>query len=179
MCSSDLLVAAVAGLVIVKRLGDDWKNRLLYWRGKYAHPAYDAFLTTRKQPFDAAELLAAFPAVRDSGFDHKVQLETWLRLYPQHEQHPVILSTNSQWIIQRDLYLIALLFLLVFLLAWPITRGVPFNIAGAYVFIFGAQFFFLLLMARRDGLRLVDNLLGVALGVDKREDKGSGGRRII
>ncbi|MCB1753595.1 MAG: hypothetical protein KDI74_17940 [Gammaproteobacteria bacterium] len=172
-------VTAIAGVALAKRLDDNWKNRLLYWRGQYAHPAYDAFLTTRKQPFESSELLSAFPAVKDSGFSHKVQLETWMRLYPKHEQHPVILSTHNQWLMQRDFYLIALLFLLVFLVAWPLNRGIPFNIAGAYVFIYGAQFMFLLFMARRVGVRLVDNLLGVALGVDKREDQGSGGRRII
>ena len=172
-------VVATAGVFLAKRLDENWKNRLLYWRGEYAHPAYDAFLTTRKQPFESAELLAAFPEVKDSGFNHKVQLDTWMRLYPKHQNHPVILSTRSQWMMQRDFYLIATLFLIVFLLAWPLNRGVSFNIASAYVFIYGAQFLFLLFMARRVGLRLVDNLLGVALGVDKREDKGSKGRRII
>jgi hypothetical protein len=172
-------VTAIAGVVVAKRLNDNWKNRLLYWRGENSHPSYDAFLTTRKQPFESAELLAAFPEVKDSGFNHKVQLDTWMRLYPKHEEHPIILSTYSQWMMQRDFYLIATLFLLVFLVAWPINRSVPFNIAGAYVFIYGAQFLFLLFMARRVGLRLVDNLLGVALGVDKREDKGPKGRRVI
>ena len=172
-------LTAISGVVMAKRLDENWKNRLLYWRGQYAHPAYDAFLTTRKQPFDSSELLSAFPAVKDSGFSHKVQLETWMRLYPKHEQHPVVLSTYGQWMMQRDFYLIALLFLLVFLVVWPLNRSIPFNIAGAYVFIYGAQFIFLLIMARRVGVRMVDNLLGVALGVDKREDEGSGGRRII
>jgi hypothetical protein len=172
-------VMAIAGVITAKRLDDNWKNRLLYWRWEYAHPAYDSFLTTRKQPFESVELLAAFPEVKNSGFNHKVQLDTWMRLYPKHQAHPVIQSTHSQWMMQRDFYLIATLFLSVFLVAWPLNRGVPFNIAGAYAFIYGAQFIFLLFMARRVGLRLVDNLLGVALGVDKREDKGSGGRRII
>jgi hypothetical protein len=172
-------VMAIAGVFVAKRLDDNWKNRLLYWRWEFAHPAYDAFLTTRKQPFESAELLAAYPDVKDSGFNPKVQTDTWMRLYPKHQEHPVILSTYSQWMMQRDFYLIAMLFLVVFLVAWPVNRGVPFNIASAYVFIYGAQFIFLLFMARRVGLRLVDNLLGVALGVDKRGDKGPRGRRII
>ncbi len=174
------VVMAIAGVLLTKRVSEEWKNRLLYWRKENAHPSFDAFLTTRKQPFESAELLAAFPNVKDSGFSHKVQLETWKRLYPKHQEHPVIISTHAQWMMQRDFYLIASLFLVVFLLGWPLNRGVPFNIASAYVFIFGAQFLFLLFMARRVGLRLVDNLLGVAIGADKKGDKkGSGGRRVI
>ncbi|MCB1763199.1 MAG: hypothetical protein KDI27_08705 [Gammaproteobacteria bacterium] len=172
-------VIALGGVLLTRFLDEQWKNRLLYWRWEYPHPAFNAFLTTRKQPFETSELLAAFPEVRDSGFNHSMQLQTWHRLYPKYQDHPVILSTYSQWLMQRDFYLIALLFLLLFLLAWPVNRGIPFNLVSAYLFIYGAQFLFLLFMARRVGLRLVDNLLGVALGVDQREDKGSGGRRTI
>lgn len=168
---------AVVGVVLTKRLSEFWKNRLLYWRWRYPHPAYDAFLTTRKQPFDSTELLAAFPAVKDSGFNPQVQLDTWMGLYSRYRDRPVIAITLGQWMIQRDLYLIASLFLIVFLVIWPINQGAPFNIAGAYVFIFGAQFLFLLFMARRVGLRLVDNLLGVALGLDDSAATGSGRKR--
>jgi hypothetical protein len=168
---------AIIGVVSTKKLSEEWKNRLLYWRWRYPHPACDAFLTTRKQPFGSAELLAKFPKVKDSGFNPQVQLDTWMELYPHFRERPVIVITQGQWMIQRDLYLIASLFLMVFLLTWPINRGVPFNVAGAYVFIYGAQFLFLLFMARRVGLRFVDNLLGTALGLDDSDNGGARKKR--
>ena len=120
--------------------------------------------------------MAAFPEVKDSGFSRKVQLETWHALYRKHQQEPVVATTHGQWMMQRDFYTVAVVFLLAFLLIWPVNAAIPFNIASAYLFVFGAQFLFLLFMARRVGLRLVDNLLGVALGIDD-EESGKGGRR--
>ena len=62
------VVVAIVAILVALKLGDDWKNRLLFWRWRYAHPAFDAFLNTRRQPFEASQLMAAFPAVKDSGF---------------------------------------------------------------------------------------------------------------
>jgi hypothetical protein len=170
------VVVAVIAILAANGLGEEWKNRLLFWRWQNAHPAFNAFLNNRRQPFEASQLMAAFPAVKDSGFNRKVQLETWHALYRKHQQEPVIATTQGQWMMQRDFYLVAVVFLLAFLLAWPVNAGIPFNIASAYMFVFGAQFLFLLFMARRVGLRLVDNLLGVALGITD-EESGKGGRR--
>ncbi|MCW8905379.1 hypothetical protein, partial [Sedimenticola sp.] len=69
---------AVAGAVLVQRLPELWKNRLLYARSQFPHPASDAFLTTRKQPFESRDLQAKFPMVKDSGFSRRVQTEVWL-----------------------------------------------------------------------------------------------------
>ena len=63
----------------------------------------------------------------------------------------------------RDLYLLALIFLLAFFTGWAINYDVPFQIVNVYLFLFGAQYLFLLLMARKVGYRLVDNVLGVDL----------------
>lgn len=163
---------AIIGLLLAHRLAARWKNRLLYARWSNPHPARDAFLTTRKQPFEHQALLSRYPDVKDSGFDPAVQVETWRRIYPRYREHPVITSTLGQWTLFRDLYLIALLFALVFLLSWPFNGGVPFQIASSYVFVYGAQLIFLFFMGRRVGLRLVDNLLGLALGVEP--DQGLG-----
>ena len=67
----------------------------------------------------------------------------------------------------RDLYCMSLLFLPVFLLSWILNSDMPLSIASTYVFMFGAQF--LLLTARRVGLKLVDNVLAVALGMDEQQ----------
>ena len=50
------------------------------------------------------------------------------------------------------------------------------------MFVFGAQFLFLLLAARRVGYKLVDNVLAVSLGMDDKDQglgSGKGGRRVI
>ncbi|MES9873723.1 MAG: hypothetical protein ABW116_09185 [Candidatus Sedimenticola sp. 20ELBAFRAG] len=158
--------------VLVWRLGDEWKNRILYLRTNYAHPAFNAFLPTRKQPFETGKLLQSFPEVKDSGFNPGVQIATWLDLLRKHGDKPVVMNTRIHWQILRDLYLLALVFLGVFLIGWLFNYGIPFQIVSAYLFLFGAQFLFLLLMARKVGYRLVDNVLGVALGLDDSNPKG-------
>lgn len=76
----------------------------------------------------------------------------------------------------RDIYILSIYFLCFFLIGWLINLGVPFQIVGIYLFLFGTQTLFLLFAARRTGYRLVDNVLGLALGIE--EDKGlSLGRR--
>ncbi|WP_135606978.1 hypothetical protein [Solemya velesiana gill symbiont] len=167
------LMVMVVVVALVWRLGTEWKNRILYMRMNYPHPAFNAFLTNRRQPFETSALVQAFPKVKDSGFNPQVQIETWNALHKQHADMPVVMNTRIHWHILRDLYLLALVFLGVFLVGWVVNFRVPFQIVSAYLFLFGAQFLFLLLMARKVGYRLVDNVLGVALGMDdsKQKDK--------
>ncbi|MEW8044338.1 MAG: hypothetical protein G8D28_08480 [gamma proteobacterium symbiont of Phacoides pectinatus] len=149
----------------LRRLDDQWKNRLLFFRWREPHPARDAFLSTRRQPFGSGELLSAFPEVKDAGFDPGVQVESWERAHQRHAANPVVLNTEIHWRMLRDLYVLGLLFLIVFLLGWLAKAGIPFQLVATYVFLFGAQVLFLLLAARRLGFRLVDNVLGVELGL--------------
>ncbi|MCB1857305.1 MAG: hypothetical protein KDI63_03490 [Gammaproteobacteria bacterium] len=166
------------GLAAAWRLHDDWKHRLIYLRWRHPHPASNAFLAVRRQPFDQQALLSRFPQVKDSGFDPQVQTSAWLSVYPQYSQQQVIVDTMKHWSLIRDLYVIAILFLVVFFVAWLSMYPVPFGIVSSHIFIFGAQVIFLFLMARRVGFRLVDNLLGVCLGVDTEpEPVRSSGKR--
>ncbi|MET0013276.1 MAG: hypothetical protein ABW085_06400 [Sedimenticola sp.] len=168
------LLVMVAVVLLVWRLGAEWKNRILYMRMNYPHPAFNAFLANRRQPFETSQLVQAFPEVKDSGFNPKVQVDTWDRLHRKHAGKPVVMNTRFHWHILRDLYLLSVVFLGVFLVGWLANMEVPFQIISAYLFLYGAQFLFLLLMARKVGYRLVDNVLGVALGLD---DSKPGGKK--
>ncbi|MES9897580.1 MAG: hypothetical protein ABW148_00995 [Sedimenticola sp.] len=159
-----LVMVSVVGLTW--RLNGEWKNRILYLRMRYAHPAFNAFLPTRRQPFETVDLLKAFPYVKDSGFNHQVQVDTWDFLHKKYADKPVVMNARIHWQILRDLNLLAVVFLGVFLIGWLVNYDVPFQIVSAYLFLFGGQSLFLMLMARRVGYRLVDSVLGVALGID-------------
>jgi hypothetical protein len=167
---------AVGGALLAQKLSPDWKNRLLYMRWQFPHPSQDAFLTVRKQPFESQALLAAYPMVKDSGFSRQVQVETWHKAYEEHATLPVVLNTRLHWDMLRDIYVLSLFFLVLFLLAWLINIGVPFQIVSIYVFLYGAQTLFLMFTARKVGVRLVDNVLGVSLGL-KEEKKQPLGRK--
>lgn len=168
---------AVAGTLLVQRLPEMWKNRLLYARSHYPHPASDAFLTSRKQPFESVDLQARFPAVKDSGFSRKVQTEVWLDAARRHGDKPVVLNTRIHWDMLRDIYILSLYFLGFFLFAWIVNLGVPFQIVGIYMFLYGTQTLFLLFAARRTGFRMVDNVLALELGMEEERGKPLGRKR--
>ncbi|WP_321529372.1 hypothetical protein [Sedimenticola selenatireducens] len=165
---------AVAGAVLVQRLPELWKNRLLYARSQFPHPASDAFLTTRKQPFESRDLQAKFPMVKDSGFSRRVQTEVWLDAYQRHNGKAVVLNTRIHWDMLRDIYILSLYFLGFFLVGWIINMGVPFQIVGIYLFLYGTQTLFLLFTARRTGFRVVDNVLALELGMEEDSSKPLG-----
>ena len=169
---NNLLITAVSfGLaafiaLYVWKLDEVWKNRLLYMRWQFPHPAQDAFLTSRKQPFDSKKLLAAFPQIKDAGFSRVKQTEVWEQLYRKYSDKTVVINTDIHWRILRDIYCLSLMFIPPFAIAWLLNSDMPLSIAATYVFLFGAQFLFLLLAARSIGLKLVDNVLGVSIGMD-------------
>jgi hypothetical protein len=167
-------VIAVAGAVLVQRLPEVWKNRLLYARHLYPHPASEAFLTSRKQPFESIDLQAKFPQVKDAGFSRKVQTEVWFEAYRRHNAKPVVLNTRIHWDMLRDLYILCLYFLGFFLIGWIINMGIPFQIVAIYLFLYGTQTLFLLFAARRTGFRMVDNVLAVELGMEEERGKPLG-----
>ncbi|WP_260291793.1 hypothetical protein [Sedimenticola hydrogenitrophicus] len=167
-------VIAVAGAVLVQRLPEAWKNRLLYARKLYPHPASDVFLTSRKQPFESRDLQARFPRVKDSGFSRKVQTEVWFETYRRHNAKPVVLNTRIHWDMLRDVYILSIYFLGFFLIGWIINMGVPFQIVSIYLFLYGTQTLFLLFAARRTGFRMVDNVLAVELGMEEERGKPLG-----
>jgi len=179
--SAIVLTAAMAGGWFAWRMPEVWKYRLLYFRWFSPHPAFNAFLTTRKQPFESGALLAAFPEVKDSGFKPSIQIETWKKCLTRHADVPVVINTRIHWEMLRDLYVLSLFFLILFILGYLFHLGMPFQIAGIYMFVYGAQFLFLLLSARRVGFKLVDNVLATSLGIDDKGQglDGKGGRRVI
>ena len=168
---------AVAGALLVQRLPEHWKNRLLYARWHFPHPSSDAFLTTRKQPFESAVLQKRFPQVKDAGFSRKVQQQEWETSFRQHGDKPVVLNTRIHWDMLRDLFVLCLYFLNLFALGWLLNLGVPFQIVGIYLFLFGTQTLFLLFAARRTGYRLVDNVLALELGLQEQQSGPLGRRR--
>lgn len=180
--SAIVLIAAVAVGWSAWRMPEDWKYRLLFFRWLFPHPAYNAFLTTRKQPFESKALLGAFPEVKDKGFAPSIQIETWKQCHARYADVPVVINTRLHWDMLRDLYVLSLFFLVLFILSYLYLMGVPFQFVAIYMFVFGAQFLFLLLAARRVGYKLVDNVLAVSLGMDDKDQglgSGKGGRRVI
>jgi hypothetical protein len=166
---------SVIAVILVKGLNEEWKNRLLFMRWVYPHPASDAFLTSRRQPFQSKELLEAFPRVKDGGFSRTVQTGTWIDLYGRFKEKRVVLNTDLHWRMLRDLYMVSLLFIGPFLLVWALNHAMPFSIVATYAFLFGTQFLFLLLASRRVGYKLVDNVLAVALGMEEYKKPGRKG----
>ena len=159
------VLAALAGGLLPWRMPEEWKNGLLYLRWRFSHPAHNVFLTTRRQPFESGAALAAFPEVRDAAFSARVQIEVWQRVYRKNAEVPVVMNTGIHWHMLRDVYVLSLFFLLLFLAGWLFNYRMPFPIVALYLFIYGVQFLFLMLAARHIGNRFVDNVLAVELGV--------------
>ena len=158
-------VVAVVGLVLVNRIGDGWKNSLTYLKGDRSHPAASVFFTARKQPFETNDLLQAFPAIKEAAFAPQVQLQVWESLYKKHADNALIASTRAYWHLIRDLYLLSMLFVATFLIVWPFNGSIPLQLVLPYIFVFGAQFLFLMIGARGIGFRFVDNVLASELGL--------------
>jgi hypothetical protein len=159
------IVPALAALFLVKWLDSEWKSRLVYFRRQYAHPGHRAFFGGKDPGFDRKPLLVAYPEVRDSAYNPQVQIRVWRRLFEKHAEAPLVKGTYRSWAFLRNLYLIGLVFLAAFLLAWPLNFGIPLALALSYVFIFGAQFLFLMFSSRGTGTRLECNVLAEELGM--------------
>ena len=92
-------------------------------------------------------------------------MQVWRRLFKRHEKGTLVVGTYRSWLLLRDLYLISVVFLTAFLLAWLLNFGVPAVIALSYVFIYGAQALFLMFSARGTGTRLEFNVLAEELRI--------------
>ncbi len=163
-----LLAFAVAmgTLIALQRMPEELKCKFIYLRRTNAHPAYSAFFNTRRTVVDYKVLLEKIPAIKDSAYDPKVQFEVWQSLAQKHRQVAYVASTVSAWNLLRDLTSAALMFVAAFLVAWPINPDLHPQIGLSYLFVFGAQWFFLLLAARGTGFRQVDNVLAAELGME-------------
>lgn len=158
-------VTAVA-LVLRAGLSETWKNSLLYFKREHPHPAHQAFFGSKDSGLDLEPLNRAYPRVRDSAWDPAVQVDVWKSLFRKHATARVVSGAQSSWSLLRDLYTLSLVFLLAFLVAWPLNSGVVFAFAAPYLFVFGGQTIFLCLSARSVGWRLVVNVLGTELGME-------------
>lgn len=159
------LVIGITTLILVRYLDGEWKSRLVYFRPQFAQPGYRAFFGGRDPGFDRSPLEKAYPEVRDSAYNPQVQLRVWKRLYTKYANASLVNGTYHSWVLLRNLYLVSLVFLLAFLLAWPLNFGVPAVLVLSYIFIFGAQFLFLMFSARGAGSRLECNVLAEALAI--------------
>ena len=162
---------AIITLFLVKRLDNEWKSRLLYCRQQFAHPGHHAFFGGKEPGFDREPLEKRYPEVRDSAYNPQVQMRVWTRLYRKHAKAPLVVGTYRSWLLLQNLYLISLVFLTVFLVAWPLNFGVPSVLAVSYIFIYGVQLLFLMFSARGTGTRLEYNVLAEELGI-KQERLG-------
>ncbi len=154
---------ALLALIAVRWLDSEWKSRLVYFRHKFAHPGHFAFFGGKDPGFDRKPLLLAYPEIRDSAYDPNVQMRVWTQLLKRHEKAPLVVGTHRSWLFLRDLYLISLVFLAAFLLAWPLNFGIPQVVGLSYVFVYGAQYLFLMFSARSTGMRLECNVLAQEL----------------
>ena len=110
-------------------------------------------------------LLTAYPEVKDAAYHPDVQYRTWCMLRDKHREVPLVAGSVTGWELLRDLYLVALTFLIAFLLSWPLNQEVNPALALSYLFLFGVQTLFLLFSARGTCRRLVYNVLAVELGI--------------
>ncbi|NCF10633.1 MAG: hypothetical protein GWP66_08135 [Gammaproteobacteria bacterium] len=149
----------------MRRLPPDWKTRLLYFKPRFAHPAHGAFFSLKEPPFDRKPLLVAYPEIKDAAYHPDVQMTTWCKLLERHAEVPLVAGSQTGWHLLRDFYLIALVFLLAFLLTWPLNSDVNMALAFSYLFLFGVQTLFLMFSARGTARRLVHNVLAVELGI--------------
>jgi hypothetical protein len=167
--SPAIMMALSIGVMIVAlatraSLSDQWKNRLLYFRKRYAHPAHRSFVGGKDPGFDLAPLKKLYPQVHDSAYDPQVQFETWLKLLHKHRAQHVISNPEAVAKLLGDVYVLSLIFLAAFLFAWPLSFGIVFQIAAPYLFLFGAQAIFLLFSAKGADQRLVVNVLALEAG---------------
>ena len=160
------LGVAVITVLLVKYLDSEWKSRLVYFRREFAHPGHRAFFGGKDPGFDRKPLYAAYPEVRDSAYNPQVQIQVWRSLLKRHAKAPLVMGTYHSWLFLRDLYLISLVFLVAFLVAWPLNLGVPIALATSYIFIYGTQSLFLMFSARGTGMRLECNVLAEELGIE-------------
>lgn len=165
------ICVAIITLVLAKRLDSEWKSRLVCFRRQFAHPGHRAFFGGKDPGFDLKPLLIAYPEVRDSAYNPQVQMQVWMRLFKKHAKAPLVTGTYRSWLFLRDLYLISLVFLAAFLVAWPLNIGIPGVLAASYSFIYGAQWLFLMFSARGTGTRLEFNVLAEELHI-KPQDNG-------
>jgi len=172
------LLVTLGGMVWVKRAREEVKNQVTYMKWHHPHPAATVFFTSRKQPFETNAVLAAFPAVKDAAFAPAMQQQVWDSLYAKHAKDTLIASTRLYWALMRDLFLLSTVFMSGFLGVWLLNLGTPLAFALPYVFVFGAQFLFLMISARGGGFRLADNVVAAELGIGagesgvKEEKKG-------
>ena len=162
----------VVALLLKTMLGETWKHRLLYFKMQHAHPAHQAFFGSKDTGLDLEPVNRAYPEVRDSAWAPNVQLEVWEKLHRKHAQVQVIAGTRAAWRLLCDLYVLSLVFLAAFLIAWVLNTGVVFAFAAPYLFVFGGQAIFLCLSARGVGWRLVINVLGTELGMKPEGKQG-------
>lgn len=170
-------VTSLAALSLMRWLSSEWKSRLLYFRIQYANPGHRAFFGGKDPGFDRKPLLAAYPEVRDSAYNPQVQRQIWERLFERHAEASLVKGTYRSWVLLRDLYLISLVFLVAFLLLWPLNFGVPVALALSFVFVYGAQFLFLMFSARGTGSRLESNVLAEELGMSLEAKRGAQKKR--
>ena len=156
---------ATIALLLVQRLPGRLKNSLLYFRGDFAHPGHRVFFGGKSPGFEREPLLQAHPEIHDSAYNPQVQMQVWQRLYQQNAKRDLVVGTANSWQLLRNLYLIALVFLVSFFVAWSLNFGVPTVLAMSYLFIYGTQTIFLLFSARKTGERLANNVLAAALNI--------------
>lgn len=172
------VMTVIAALSLTKWLSSEWKSRLLYFRRQYANPGHRAFFGGKDPGFDRKPLLASYPEVRDSAYDPQVQMRVWQRLFERHAEGSLVKGTYRSWLLLRDLYIVSLVFLAVFLLAWPLNFGAPLALALSFVFIYGAQFLFLMFSARGTGTRLECNVLAEELEMRPKAKLGEKKKRV-
>lgn len=159
------LAIAVITFLLVRRLPGSFKSSFVYFRRRFAHPGHRAFFGGKDPGFEREPLLKAHPEIHDSAYNPQVQMEVWKRLYRQNATAPLVVGTTGSWRLLRNLYFVAVVFLLSFIIAWPLNHGVPTALALTYLFIYGAQTLFLLFSARKTGERLTHNVMAAALSI--------------
>ncbi len=163
---ADTLTAAmlpVICLLVRGLVSSGQKDKLVFWRCRYALPGHRAFskLAKKDSRIDMKRLsskIGRLPA------EAKEQNATWYRLYRQHQDKTLVRETHKHFLLARDLAVIALLFVAFGAMGLFVAGAGSGPITG-YAGLMLAQYFGFAVVAKNHGTRLVCNVLVEAMRI--------------
>lgn len=151
-----LIILVIVAEAVVSR---DSKAILVFWRVKHPWPASEAFTKhAHDDPRIDNEALVASLGEIPTGRSEQNRL--WYRLFRKHDQDETVRNVHREFLLLRDLCVIALLFIpvSVALIVW---FELPFASLALAVSAYFIEYLLLRFAARRRGIEFVQTVLAV------------------
>lgn len=134
----------------------DIKNTLVFWRMRHPLPGCRVFsvLAPKDSRIDLAALETAHGGLPSSPVD---QNRLWYRIYKEHQNEPVVLSSHGVWLLFRDMTAIASILLIVLATITFLGRGPSGSLLYSGFLL--AQYLVVSQAARNAGERFACNVL--------------------